>query len=122
MGSGRLSAHQLAEFLAVVTSFRDERSATLGAVERAAEALEAERTLREESEGQAGEKADLAATREQRQLLLEKLLDIQRAISHRAPLQEVLDTITQSALELMGDDEAALRLIDPDDSEWHLTV
>ena len=36
------STQQLAEFLAVVTSYPDEGSATLGAVERAAEALEAE--------------------------------------------------------------------------------
>ena len=36
------STQQLAEFLAVVTSYADEKSATLGAVERAAEALEAE--------------------------------------------------------------------------------
>ena len=36
------STQQLAEFLAVVTSYPDEESATRGAVERAAEALEAE--------------------------------------------------------------------------------
>ena len=36
------STQQLAEFLAVVSSFADERSAILGALERTAEALEAE--------------------------------------------------------------------------------
>jgi hypothetical protein len=36
------STQQLAEFLAVVTSFPDEVAATRGAVERAAEALECE--------------------------------------------------------------------------------
>ena len=36
------STHQLAEFLAAVSSFKDEASATRGAIERAAEAFEAE--------------------------------------------------------------------------------
>lgn len=50
--------------------------------------------------------------------LLRKLTKIQRSISHRAPLQEVLDAITAGAADLMGDEVAGLRLIDPDDPDW----
>jgi signal transduction histidine kinase len=50
----------------------------------------------------------------ERQRLLEHLGRIQRSISHRAPLQEVLDAITQGALDLLGDEVVGLRLIDPE--------
>jgi len=54
----------------------------------------------------------LAAER-QRKRLLETLLAIQRTISHRAPLQEVLDSITRSASELLGGAPVALVLTEP---------
>ena len=53
----------------------------------------------------------------QRQCLLEQLSVIQRAISRRAPLQTILDTITAGAQELLGDDVTALYVVDPDDSD-----
>jgi diguanylate cyclase (GGDEF)-like protein len=214
-GLGTWSAQQLAEFLAVVSSYPDEQSALSGAVERAAEAVEAEiaalvqdgevrvsigfsrgrdplaslhpvlvghaeemdvpgigrcaatripldgalsgtlvfarsgepfgreeagllrsfcrvlgltvemlrvvereRTLRQESETQAGENARLLAGLQERQHLLEQLFKIQRSISHRAPIDGVLDAITAGAAELLGDEVVALRLVDeesPDD-------
>ena len=57
----------------------------------------------------------LLATLRERQMLAERLSRIQRKISTRAPLQEVLDAITQGAAELLHDDVAALRLVDEDD-------
>jgi len=51
----------------------------------------------------------------EREKLLEKLARIQRSISHRAPLQEVLDAITLGARELLNDEVVGLRLIDADD-------
>ena len=51
----------------------------------------------------------------ERQQLAERLSRIQRKISTRAPLQEVLDAITQGAAELVHDDVAALRFVDDDD-------
>jgi diguanylate cyclase (GGDEF)-like protein len=42
LGAGSWSTQQLTEFLALVSSFTDERSATRGAVERAGEVVEAE--------------------------------------------------------------------------------
>ncbi len=78
-------------------------------------ALETERALREKSDRQATENAQLLASLQERQLLLERLTTIQRSISHRAPLQEVLDAITEGACELTGDEISGMRLIDPED-------
>jgi diguanylate cyclase (GGDEF)-like protein len=49
----------------------------------------------------------------ERQSLLERLSRIQGSISARAPLQDVLDTITAGAAELLGDEIVGLRLTDP---------
>lgn len=54
----------------------------------------------------------------ERNELLRKLTRIQRSISHRAPLQEVLDAITAGAGELLGDEVVGLRLLDPLDRNW----
>ena len=64
----------------------------------------------------------LGASLKERQQLLERLARIQRSISHRAPLQEVLDAITVGCQELLGDDVVGLRLIDPDDPTFLLLV
>jgi signal transduction histidine kinase len=221
MAAGDWGTHQLAEFLALVTSFTDEASALHGAAERAAEALEAEvgvavvrrevrasvgfprgavpadevvalgadwqqravtlpllgdgraavarlddaedswllvvrvspdeftasevnllramarvlsqtlrmlrllaeeRTLRERSERERDERAALVSLLTERQRLLERLGRIQRSISHRAPLQEVLDAITLGAHELLGDKVCGLRLIDPDNPDEFMLV
>lgn len=54
----------------------------------------------------------MTALRE-RQVLLERLSGIQRAISARAPLGEVFDAITIASSELIGDPVASLYLLDP---------
>ena len=77
--------------------------------------LEAERTVRERSERHAAENATLLATLQERQRLLEQLSSIQRAISRRAPLQQILDAITAGAKDLLGDEVVGLRLIDAED-------
>ena len=58
----------------------------------------------------------------QRQRLFERLARIQRSISHHAPLQEVLDSITSGACELLGDEVVGLRLIDEDDPSHCIIV
>lgn len=186
------STHQLAEFLAAVSSFKDEASATRGAIERAAEAFEAEvgaivrdgsvvssvgfpasRIPTEQLVGladgvrqntviegvgvcsvavvpieerkparlilaRAGESEftvqernllrgmarvlALTLTMLERQKLLERLSKIQRSISHRAPLQQVLDAITTGATEMMGVEVAGLRVVDPADPSYSLIV
>ena len=70
--------------------------------------LEAERTVR--------------TTLQERQALLERLARIERSISLRAPLADVLDAITQGLAELLGDEVAGLRLVDPLDPEQLLLV
>ncbi|MDQ3964128.1 MAG: GAF domain-containing sensor histidine kinase [Actinomycetota bacterium] len=58
----------------------------------------------------------------ERHELLDRLSNILRSISHRAPLREVLDAITRGASELMGDEVVGLRLLDPDDPEGVVLV
>lgn len=64
----------------------------------------------------------LMASLRQRQLLLEQISNIQRAITRRAPHQEVLDLITLGAHHLLGDDVVALWMCDPDDADMLLLV
>jgi diguanylate cyclase (GGDEF)-like protein len=52
---------------------------------------------------------------ERRRILLEQLTSVQEAISRRAPLQEVFDTIVHAASELVGVEMAAIRVADSDD-------
>ena len=59
-------------------------------------------------------KRTVAALRE-RQALLERLTRIQRSITSRAPLPDVLDAIVSGARELLGDNIVALRRVLPDD-------
>lgn len=82
--------------------------------------LARERSLRERSERERDERASLVSLLTERQRLLERLGRIQRSISHRAPLQEVLDAITLGAHELLGDQVCGLRLIDPDNPEEYV--
>ena len=89
----------------------------LGLALRMLRTLEAERTLRAESEQHGRANAELAGELGRRQELLESLLDIQRAISRRADLQDVLDTITTGVARLLDVDIVGLRIIDPHDRQ-----
>jgi diguanylate cyclase (GGDEF)-like protein len=57
----------------------------------------------------------LLASLQDRHRLLEQLSEVQRAITRRAPLQQILDTITDGVQEMLGDEVAVLRMLDPDD-------
>ena len=82
--------------------------------DRMLEVLERERTSRGEAQRQAELNAGLLASLEERHRLLERLSKLQRSISHRDPLPEVLDAVTAGASELFGTEvEVALRLFDP---------
>ena len=76
-----------------------------------------EREQREASEDDARHHKKLVDSLRERQALLEQLARIQRAISTRRPLSEVLDTIVLATRELIGDDIVGLRLLDPDDPQ-----
>ncbi|MEU4238735.1 EAL domain-containing protein [Actinoplanes sp. NPDC026619] len=52
---------------------------------------------------------------QQRQLLFEKLTEVQRAIARRSPLDKILETVTHAARELLDVEMASLNLVDRDD-------
>ncbi len=79
-------------------------------------------TSMEQQRQRTEENRALLASLRERQMLAERLSRIQRKISTRAPLQEVLDAITQGAAELLHDDVAALRLIDEHDPSTMVMV
>jgi diguanylate cyclase (GGDEF)-like protein len=75
----------------------------------------AERGLRELSDRQAAENAQLVETLAERQRLLERLSKIQRSIVSRRDIDEVFDAVVAGAHELLGDETVGLRLVDPED-------
>lgn len=79
--------------------------------------LQAEHAMRERSERQAAENAELVATLRQRQRLMEHLFEVQRAISRRRPLPQILDMITNAAADLLGAGIVGLWLRDSADPE-----
>ncbi|MDX6225082.1 MAG: hypothetical protein QOE64_1458, partial [Frankiales bacterium] len=78
--------------------------------------LQDERRLREQSERQVAENQRLLDVVRERQALLERLARIQRSISARKPLQEVLDAVVAGAQALIDVEVVAVRLVDPSDS------
>jgi diguanylate cyclase (GGDEF)-like protein len=74
--------------------------------------LRAEHEMRQRSERQAEENARLAESLREQQRLLLHLSVIQRAISRRDPLEQILDTITAAAQELLGDEIVGLWVCD----------
>jgi diguanylate cyclase (GGDEF)-like protein len=71
---------------------------------------------------QAAENARLVTSLRERQRLLEQLSRIQRAITRREPLARILDTISDAAQELFGDEAVGLRMFDPDAPDMLLLV
>ncbi len=74
--------------------------------------LDRERAMRAQSEEQVTENARLLESLRVRHQLLEHLVRVQRAITRRAPLEEVLGNIVDGARSLLGDDVAAICLVD----------
>jgi diguanylate cyclase (GGDEF)-like protein len=61
------------------------------------------------------ENGRLASSLQERERLFDRLSGIQRAIAHRAPLQQIMDAITAGAADLLGVDMAALAMLEPDE-------
>lgn len=76
--------------------------------------LQAETDMRERSDRQAAENARLAESLKEQQQLLVRLSVIQRAISRREPLEQILETITAAAHDLLRDEVVGLWMVDPD--------
>jgi diguanylate cyclase (GGDEF)-like protein len=77
--------------------------------------LRAEHDMRERSERQAEVNKRLVTELREQQRLLEHLFETQRAIARREPLQQILDTITNAAHDLLRDDIVGLWLLDDGD-------
>ncbi|WP_305787432.1 putative bifunctional diguanylate cyclase/phosphodiesterase [Symbioplanes lichenis] len=82
----------------------------LGLALRSIRVLSAERTLRADREREADERLALLEQAQTRQQLVETLLTIQRAISNRKPLPEILDAVTSGTAALLGGAPVALIL------------
>jgi diguanylate cyclase (GGDEF)-like protein len=80
--------------------------------------LQAEHAMRERSEQHAAENARLLESLRQRQRVLENLFVIQRSISRREPLREILDMVTTAAWDLLGGERVTLWLRDQEDPDW----
>jgi diguanylate cyclase (GGDEF)-like protein len=92
----------------------------LGQALRMLRALDNERALHAQALAAMEENQRLVTVLQERQTLLERLFRIQRSISHRLPIGEVLDSITEGAADLVGADTASLRVID--DTDRHRTL
>ena len=77
--------------------------------------VDVHRVQREASDARVVDHAELLVSLSERQVLLERLSRIQRSISSRQPLHEVLDTIVAGAAELLREDIVGLRLLDLED-------
>lgn len=89
----------------------------LGLALRSLRALQVERTLRTEREIEAAERLRLLDALGSRQRLLESMLTIQRAISHRAPSQTILDAVTAGASQLLDGAYLTLVIASPVDGQ-----
>jgi diguanylate cyclase (GGDEF)-like protein len=85
-------------------------------------ALQNERALRAESEHQASENARLLDALRERQVLLERLAQLQRGIVDRLPVHEVLEAVVEGACELLDCPVGILWIADPDDPDHSAAV
>jgi diguanylate cyclase (GGDEF)-like protein len=91
---------ELAAFLALISS-----------------ALQNERALRAESEHQASENARLLDALRERQVVLERLAQLQRGIVDRLPVHEVLEAVVEDACDLLDCPVGVLWIADPNDPD-----
>ncbi len=84
--------------------------------------VETERAMRALSDSQAAENRRLLESLRVRHQLLEQLVGVQRAITRRAPLDEVLGIIVDGARGLLGDDVAAICLVDRNETHRFVHV
>src|SRR3954452_12510508 len=91
---------QLAAFLALISSV-----------------LQNERALRADSEEQAAQNSQLLDSLRERQVLLERLAQLQRGIVDRLPVHEVLEAVVEGACELLDCRVGILWIADPDDPD-----
>jgi diguanylate cyclase (GGDEF)-like protein len=96
------------------------RVITLGS--RTLSLVDDERGMRASSESQAAENARLLEALRDRQVMLERLATIQRAIVAQQPLHDIFDQVVGAACELIGDRAGMMRMRDADGSERSTVV
>jgi len=105
MASPESDPRELAAFLALISSV-----------------LQNEHALRADSEHQASENARLLDAFRERQVLLERLAQLQRGIVDRLPVHEVLEAVVEGACELLDCRVGILWIADPDDPDHTAAV
>jgi len=105
---GRLGEPLSAVELTLVRSM----ARTLGVALELHEARAIERCLHEEIEERSRSNARLLDNLSHRQRVLDHLFQIQKSISERAPIMQVLDSITAAAAELIPNTFVGLRLVE----------
>ena len=98
-------SRQLAAFLVLISS-----------------ALQNERALRADSQQEASENARLLEALRERQVLLERVAQLQRAIVDRLPIHEILEAVVEGACELLECGVGVLWIADPDDPDHAVAV
>ncbi len=111
---GRVPGHLLVARSGADAFSRDEVSLLRG-MARVLELTVDTLHMFEVERNQVAEMERLLASLQDRHRLLEQLSEVQRAITRRAPLQQILDAITDGAQAMLGDEVAVLRMLDPDD-------
>jgi len=94
----------------------------VGLAARIRTSLTSERDARRDLEQRVDDNRRLLGQLRERQGLLDRLFRIQQSISHRAPTQDVLDSVTNGALDLLGVGRVNLRLRDNQDPDELVTV
>ena len=84
--------------------------------------IQNERALRADSEQQADENARLLEALRERQVLLERLAQLQRGIVDRLPLHEVLEAVVEGACDLLDCPVGVMWIADPDDPDHAAAV
>src|SRR5581483_1748159 len=84
--------------------------------------LQNEHALRADSEQQAEENARLLEALRERQVLLERLAQLQRGIVDRLPLHEILEAVVEGACELLDCPVGVMWITDPDDPDHAAAV
>lgn len=112
-GAHRLTVGRVGDaFTAVEITLLRSMARTLGIALQLHEARAVERDLHNEIAERSRSNARLVEDLSQRQLVLDHLFRIQRAITERAPIADVLDAITRSAALLIPSSILGLRLVE----------
>jgi len=111
-----------AEFLPAEAELADGLGRVIALGSRTRGLVDEERSLRASSESHAAENGRLLEALRARQMMLERLATIQRAIVAQKPIHDVFDKVVAAACELLGDRAGMIRMRDMDGSDRSTVV